>query len=197
MSAPIGSPENQTSAIKGLHFVGQTNAIKSMAANAQRFRDMVSALPADTQLLIERPPAAADWISMEHRLNLHNAAVKVCFAGDTLRFFEVGKLTAKHTTRLAYRAFIKFMSPEQVAKRASTLWQMITRNNGVLNYAEPSSKTIELSYVGLFLTNEAYWQFVRGNLTYFMECTGVKNTSVTLISGGRTEPHATFRLTWT
>ncbi|MCC6810455.1 MAG: hypothetical protein IT381_23690 [Deltaproteobacteria bacterium] len=149
-----------------------------------------------SQIDLELP--ASSWLPAAAFGALCEAAFDHGFERDAARMVGYGNQTMQKTVRGYYSMFIKMLSPEFVARRISTMWNVMFKNNGrahVVSF-DHAKRCAVTRYEGVLTGSPAFWLFQQGAGLGVLEMTRLKNLHVALESGGGNSGEASFLATW-
>jgi hypothetical protein len=88
-----------------------------------RIREVVSKLPANTQLLLSRELRAAEWVDTDHWLPFQQALLDEHFEGDDVQFRGFVREVSAHEVGLFSKLAIRMLlSPERLLRRLAKRW---------------------------------------------------------------------------
>lgn len=185
----------QVPAIKGTYYVNGIRAIRELHGDdvLQRVRRHLSP---DAQRMIDAPPAASEWISLQTRMEIFTRIIEVELNLAPEQVVAVGRNAYTGSFSTVYKTFIKLFSPDFVVSRARTVWSASMQRCGSITEMSKGDKHVELLYDQMPYMRPWYWHYTRGGLLAIAELTRVKEPSVSIERGGGAANHCVFRIAW-
>jgi hypothetical protein len=181
--------------LRAVGFNAWVRELRQIAA-PDRFADLVTALPAPTAALVDRPPAPDEWLSYSHPFALVHLAHERLFHGDERITSNVSRRIVGQDLRGLYRVFVRLTSPEFVIDRAARLWPTYWRNNGTVRVEPVNGEHVRVRFEGLSHATPLFWTLQCGLVRGVTEATRIASVSVRILDGRDSPSDCTFDVTW-
>ncbi|HEY5958298.1 MAG TPA: hypothetical protein VIV60_17155 [Polyangiaceae bacterium] len=123
------------------------------------------------------------------------SSVKTNLGADEMAARNIGKYATEVSVNVAYRALARITSPSQLlAMSARAFGYYFERCS--LSVSQPDSNRLTARWRDCNGFNGMVWHVVEGGCIYFIEATGAKDVTFSVISGGDDANHLMATATW-
>lgn len=180
--------------VKGINFTVGLEALQRIYGTAAR-RSIEKKLPgAAGEALRFGGLVIGGWYPVSWYRDFWNAAEDV-FDADEAAARRVGKLATEISVNVAYRALARMTSPKMLlAMSARAFGHYFQQATLVVTHPLPNRLTAKWRNCDGF--NSMIWHVVEGGCMYFIEATGAKDVTFSVVSGGDSANHMLANLTW-
>ena len=159
------------------------------------FARFLAAVPAETKVLVDKPPLAMSWIDDDHFNALFKALDDSVARGNFAIFAEAGRQQMHRDMTTIYKLLMHLATPQMVIRKASTLYSTYTKNGSMI------AKELGPRACVVTITNgdgimPQTWIYHRGTIMGVLECAGVKAPKVEVVKGGGHEAYCEYHVSW-
>jgi hypothetical protein len=165
-------------------------------AGEARFESMVAGMPPDLADYVRRPRLATLWLPMRDALAVQHHVWRELLDNDPQRIFELARSQLIADMSTLYRFFLRFGSPNLVARRAGAIYGTFTRNAGRMVLVRDEERLVEIELVEHPFPSPELWHGTRGSIHGTADATRAHDAKTIVVAGGGADNFCRVRLTW-
>jgi hypothetical protein len=181
--------------VKAQAFLSRIDALRAMLSTDE-LETLLTQVPPDVAELVRHPPLAMTWVDARKWARLIADAHRLSFKGDDVKVMEWGRNSMSRDLNTVFRALLSLASPLFMAKRATSMFDQLNRNNGTMQAVALGDKGVDVFYQGLVSANPSFWVFQTGLIDSAARVTGSKGIKTERVAGGGNSQDCTIRVTW-